>query len=173
MSRIRPPMPFLSGFSLKMTKKNDTQISEIKHPMSCLYKLFHENVGKSSIPKYHELSIRCHFYMDFFHENVEKSSIPKYHELSIWSLFYLHFSMKMFKKSSIPKCHDWSIRNHFIYGLFHEKCPKKLDSYMPPKNSAIHKLVDIQDRAINSPAEIHTAVELQTSRKRTTKLKIT
>ena len=66
MSEIKHSMSILyMDFSMKMSKKLDTQMSQIKHPMSFLYRFFHKNVHKSSIPKCQELSIRCHFYIDF------------------------------------------------------------------------------------------------------------
>ena len=118
---------FYLDFPWKCQKGLDTQMSEIKHPMSVLYGFFPENVTKSSIPKCHELSLRCHFYLDFpwkcqkkldtqmsqikhpmsglyefFHENVQKSSIPKCHKLSIRWHFYLDVSMEMSKKARYP-----------------------------------------------------------------------
>ena len=66
MSEIKHSMSILyMDFSMKMSNKLDTQMSQIKHPMSFLYRFFHQNVHKSSIPKCQELSIRCHFYIDF------------------------------------------------------------------------------------------------------------
>ena len=129
---------FIWIFPWKMPKKLDTQMSWIGHPMSFLSGCFHENVKNSSIPRSHELSIRCHFYLDFsmktskkarypnvmnetssvifisvFRENVKKGSIPKCHEWNIQCHFYLGFPIKTLKKSSIPKSHELSIWCHF------------------------------------------------------------
>ena len=60
---LKHPMSFLYGFVHEKVKKIDTHISQIKHPMSSLYWFFHENVKKCSVPKCHELSIRCHVYI--------------------------------------------------------------------------------------------------------------
>ena len=66
MSWIKPPMPFLSRFSLKMSKKKlDTHMSQIKHPMSVWYGFSMKMPKKSSIPKCHKLSIPCQSYMVF------------------------------------------------------------------------------------------------------------
>ena len=56
---------FYFDFPWKYQKKLDTQMSGIKHLMTFLSRFFHENVKKNSIPKCHELSLRCHFYLDF------------------------------------------------------------------------------------------------------------
>ena len=51
-------------FPWKCQKKLDTQMSWIKHPMSFSYGFSMKMWKKSSIPRCHELSIRCYFYMD-------------------------------------------------------------------------------------------------------------
>ena len=77
MSRIRHPISFVYGFfSWKCEKKLDTQMSRIKHMMSFLSGFFHENVKKSSIPKCQELSIWCHFYLDFSMKMSKKARYP-------------------------------------------------------------------------------------------------
>ena len=62
--------------SMKMSKRLDTQMSWIKHPMSILYAFLHENVKRSSIHNCHELSIRYHFYMDFSMKMSKKARYP-------------------------------------------------------------------------------------------------
>ena len=101
-------------FPWKRPKKLDTQMSRIKHPITFLSGFFHENVKKSSMPKYQELSIRCHFLFGFFSIKMsKKNSIPKCQKLSISYQFCMIFFMKMSKKGSIPKCHELSLRCHF------------------------------------------------------------
>ena len=62
--------------SRKGQKKLDTQMSRIKPPMSFLSGFFHEKVKKSSIPKCQELSLRCHFYLDFSMKRSKKARYP-------------------------------------------------------------------------------------------------
>ena len=128
MSRIKHPMSFLYGFSMKMLKKAryPNVMNYASHIIFIL--IFPWKCQKSSIPKCHKLSIRYHWYLDFsmkmskkkldtqmsqikhhmsvsygfFHENVPKSSIPKCQELSIQWHFYLDFSLKMSKKARYP-----------------------------------------------------------------------
>ena len=67
---------YIDFFPWKRPKKLDTQMSQIKHPISVLYWFFHENVQKSSIPQCQELSIRWHFYLDFSMEMSKKAPYP-------------------------------------------------------------------------------------------------
>ena len=119
MSGIKHPMSFLSGFSMKMVKKSSIpKMSQIQHPMSVLSGFFHENVKKSSWIK-HPMS----FIYWFFHENLKKldtqmSQIK--HAMSFLSGFF-HENLK---NSSIPKCHELDIRCHF-YLDFSMKMSKK------------------------------------------------
>ena len=129
-------------------------MSRIKHLMSFVYEFFHANVKKSSIPKCHELSLRCHFYRffpwkcqkkldtqmseikhpmsvlyGFFHGNVKKSSIPKCQKLSIPCQFCMDFSMEMSKKARYPNVTNYASHVSFIF-VFPWKRPKKLDTQM-------------------------------------------
>ena len=112
---------FYMDFPMKMSKKLNTQMSQIIPAISFLNWFFQENVKKSSIPKCHEWSLRGHFYMEFSIENIKKSSIPKCHELSIRCHFYKDFSMKFSKKARYRNATNEAI----FYMEFSMKMSKK------------------------------------------------
>ena len=105
-------------------------MSGIKHPMSFLSGVFHENVKfsmnmfeKSSIPKCQELGIRYHLYIDFpwkRQKELDTQMSRIKHPMSFLSEFF-HENVK---KSSIPKCQKLSIPCQFFYEFFHENVKK-------------------------------------------------
>ena len=104
-------------------------MSRIKHPMTFVYGFFHENVQKSSIPKCQELSIRCHFYLDFSMKTKKKARYPNVrnsasHVSFVW-IFPWTCQKKLDTQMSQIK-HPMSV----LYWFFHENVKKKLDTQM-------------------------------------------
>ena len=105
-------------------------MSGIQHPISFLYRLFHENVKKSSIPKCHEWSLRYHSYLDSSIENVKKKA--RYPNVMNWvsDIIYVWiFPWKCLKRLRTQM--SW-IRHpmSFLNGFCLENVQKKLDTQM-------------------------------------------
>ena len=127
---------FIWIFHANANKKLATKMPWIKPPISCLYGFVHANANKSSIPKCHEFSIRCHVHMDFSMKMSKKARYQNFTNSAPDVIFNMDLSQKKCKKKcSVPKCHELSIRCHvFIV------CDEKNSFHKTSSSRRTHKV---------------------------------
>ena len=89
---------FIWIFHANANKKLATKMPWIKPPISCLYGFVHANANKSSIPKCHEFSIRCHVHMDFSMKMSKKARYQNFTNSAPDVIFNMDLSQKNVKK---------------------------------------------------------------------------
>ena len=146
---------FIWIFPWHCQNKLDTQMSWTQHPMSFIYWFFHENFKKTrypnvtnqacnvifilvfpwkrqkrSIPKCHELNIRCHCYVYLPMKMSKQKRDTQMSQIKHAMSFLSGFSMKMSKETRYPNVMNSTSDVIFIRVFCMKNVQKKLDTQM-------------------------------------------